>query len=204
MKAEPITLSMDDRRLLGEWAADCAKRVLPLYEAMAAADVRPREALAEIRIFARGGNRTVRIRTVALAALDAARESGDPAAAAAARAAGFAASTAYTKALANPHHAKHALGPAVYAARARELEHGDPGAGDEELRWAIAHAPASVPEIVSRWPARTTGRTRLDALFFQLDAGLRERMAILPRCGLPLTEPRAGPDRAVSRRHLCL
>jgi hypothetical protein len=173
MNAEPITLSMDDRRLLGQWAADCAERVLALYEVLSPSDPRPREAIDGIRIFARGGDRTVRLRTVALEALDAARETDDPAAAAAARAAGFAASTAYTKALANPHHAKHALGPAVYAARARELAGSDPAMGDEELRWAIAQAPAAVREIVSRWPARATGRTRLSALFFQLDAGLR-------------------------------
>lgn len=102
MNAVRIALSLDDRRLLGQWAADCAERVLALYEAVSPSDPRPREAIDGIRIFARGGDRTVRLRSVALAALDAARETGDPAAAAAARAAGLAASTAYTKALATP------------------------------------------------------------------------------------------------------
>ena len=40
-----ITLSEDDRRLIGFWAADCAERVLPLFEAKAPTDTRPRDAL---------------------------------------------------------------------------------------------------------------------------------------------------------------
>lgn len=171
---EQITLSLDDRRLLGSWAAACAARVLPLFEAQAPADTRPRAAIAGIRIFARGGKRTAQLRSLALAALAAAREIGEPAAAAAARAAGLAAATAYTKALAAPHHAKHALGPAVYAALARELAAAaGPVAGDEEIRRASAHAPAAVREIVCRWPARAIGRTRLNALYYKLDSGLR-------------------------------
>jgi hypothetical protein len=174
MKPDQITLSLDDRRLLGSWAADSAERVLTLFEAKAPSDTRPRDAIEGIRIFARGGKRTVQLRSVALAALAAAREVGDPSATAAARAAGFAAATAYTKALAAPDHAKHALGPAVYAALARELAAADdPGVGDDEIRWAIDHASSAVREIVCRWPARIMGRTRLNALFYKLDAGLR-------------------------------
>jgi len=174
MKPDQITLSLDDRRLLGGWAADCAERVLMLYEAKAPADTRPREAIEGIRIFAGGGKRTVQLRSVALAALDAAREIGDPAATAAARSAGFAAATAYTKALSAPHHAKHALGPAVYAALARELEVTDGSdVGDAELRWAVDHASPAIREIVRRWPARVSGGTRLNDLFYKLDSGLR-------------------------------
>ena len=174
MNPNQIILSMEDRRLLGRWTADCAERVLSLFEAKAPSDTRPREAIEGIRVFARGGKRTVQLRSVALAALAAAREVGNPSATAAARAAGYAAASANTKALANPHHAKHALGPAVYAALARELtEADDAGAGDAEIRWAINHAAPAVREIVCRWPARVIGRTRLNALFFQLDSGLR-------------------------------
>jgi hypothetical protein len=176
MKHEPdaIELSLDDRRLLGAWAADSAERVLSLFEAEAPSDARPREAIEAIRHFARGGRRTVQLRNAAVAALAAARDVGEPSAAAAARAAGFAASTAYTKALAAPHHARHALGPAVYAALARELASGDhPGAGDAEIRWAIDHASRAVSEVVCRWPARVLGRTQLDIFFYKLDSGLR-------------------------------
>ncbi len=174
MKPDQITLSQDDRRLIGLWAVACAERVLPLFEGKAPSDTRPREAIEGIRIFGRGGKRTAQLRSLALTALAAAREVGDATATAAARAAGLAAATAYTKALANPHHAKHALGPAVYAALAYELAVGDgPSVGDEAIRWAIDHASPAVREIVCRWPARGLGRTRLSALFYQLDTGLR-------------------------------
>jgi hypothetical protein len=101
-------------------------------------------------------------------------EVSDPSATATAQAAGFAAATAYTKALSAPHHAKHALGPPACAALARELAAADaPGVGDEEIRWAIDHASPAVRDIVGRWPARVIGRTRLSALLDQLDSGLR-------------------------------
>src|SRR5262249_5828345 len=169
-----MTLSEEDLRLVGFWAADCAERVLPLFEAKAPSDTRPREAIEGIRAFARGGKRMARLRSLALAANAAAREGGEPVAAAAARAAGLAASSAYMHPLATLDQAKHALGPAVYAARARELAEVDaPGVGDEEIRWAIGHASPAVREVVRRYPVRSPGRSRLDALYYQLDAGLR-------------------------------
>ncbi|MGD0249088.1 MAG: putative immunity protein [Candidatus Limnocylindrales bacterium] len=170
----PMTLTQEDLRLVGLWAADCAERVLALFEAKAPSDTRPREAIEGIRAFARGGRRTARLRSLALAALAAAHEVGDPAATAAARAAGLAAASAYMHALATLDQAKHALGPAVYGARARELAAaGDPSVGDDEIRWAIEHASPAVREVVRRFPARGPGRSRLDALYYQLDAGLR-------------------------------
>ncbi|MCX6356206.1 MAG: hypothetical protein NTZ78_15100 [Candidatus Aureabacteria bacterium] len=174
MKPEQITLSEEDRRLVGRWAADCAERVLTLFEAKAPSDTRPREAIEGIRVFSRGGKRTARLRSLALAALAAAREVDEPAATAAARAAGLAASIAYMHALACPHQAKHALGPAVYGARARELSAvDDPRVGDQEIRWAIKHASPAVREVVRRFPIQVLGRTRLSALYYQLDTGLR-------------------------------
>ena len=121
MDDEPgrMKLSLDDLRVVGDWTADCAGRVLPLFEAKAPADTRPREAIEGIRVFARGERRTARLRTLALAALAAAREVDDPVATAAARAAGLAASSAYMHPLATLDQAKHALAPAVYAARPR-------------------------------------------------------------------------------------
>jgi hypothetical protein len=174
MKSDQITLSEEDRRLVGRWAADCAERVLMLFEAKAPSDTRPREAIEGIRAFAHGGKRTARLRSLAWAALAAAREIGEPSATAAARSACLAASTAYMHALATPHQSKHALGPAVYAALARELSAADvPGIGDQEIRWAIKHASPAVREIVRRFPSRVLGRTRLNALYYQLDTGLR-------------------------------
>lgn len=50
----PQTLSESDRRSVAAWAADCAERVLWLFEAEAPHDRRPRDAIARTRAFARG------------------------------------------------------------------------------------------------------------------------------------------------------
>ena len=176
MNPEPggMTLSEEDRRLIGRWAADCAERVLPLFEAKAPSDTRPRMAIEGVRAFALGGKRTGQLRSLAWAAHAAAREVGDPVAAAAARAAAYAAATPYMHALATPHQLNHALGPALYQAQARELAAGDdPSVGDEEIRWAIEHASPAVRGVVRRMPVDSPGRSRLGALLHQLDAGLR-------------------------------
>lgn len=169
-----MTLTLEDLRFVALWAADCAERVLPLFETKAPSDTRPRQAIEGIREFAGGGKRTARLRSLALAAHAAAREVGDPVATAAARAAGSAAASAYMHPLATLDQAKHALGPAVYGALSRELAaNGDSSAADEELRWAIQNASPAVREVVRRYPARSAGRSRLETLYYQLDAGLR-------------------------------
>ena len=95
-----MPLSVDELRSLGRWAADCAELALPLFETRVSADRRPREAMEAIRVFGAGGKRTKQLRVVALAALAAGREVVDPVAAAAARSAGYAASSAYLHPLA--------------------------------------------------------------------------------------------------------
>jgi hypothetical protein len=170
-----MTLTLDDLRLVGAWAADCAERVLPLFEDAAPTDLRPRGALAGIRGFAAGGRRTAALRSQAMAAHAAARDVDDPAATAAARAAGLAAAVAYTHPLRTLDQGRHLLGPAVYAARAHELAAGeDPAAGEAELHWAIEHTSPEVREVVGRWPPRDPGRSRLDRLYHRLDAALRD------------------------------
>lgn len=168
-------LSDEDLRSVALWAADCAERALPLFEAKVPADTRPRAAIEGIRTFAREGKRTGQLRSLAWAAHTAARESSDPVATAAARAAGYAAATAYLHPLATHHQAKHVLGPATYAVRARELAAGDDrSVGDEEVRWVIEHASPAVRELVRRMPVRGPGRSRLDALLSLVDAGFRQ------------------------------
>jgi hypothetical protein len=51
----PQTLSEVDRRVVAAWAADCAERVLAVFEADAPGDSRPRALIARARAFARGG-----------------------------------------------------------------------------------------------------------------------------------------------------
>jgi hypothetical protein len=133
----PQTLSEADRRIVAAWAADCAERVLGLFEAEAPEDPRPRDAIARTRAFARGELDVageIRRRFVGGAA---ARGVSDPAAVAAARAAGQAASIA--------HMGAHALGAAAYAAKAAGLAAPDrPEAIDEEIRWQLDHmSPAT-------------------------------------------------------------
>lgn len=172
--ASYFSLSLEALRALGQWAADCAEQVLPIYEARVVADARPRAALEGIRIFAGGGKRTAHLRTLALSAYAAARETDDPAAAAAARAAGLAASSAYTHPLADVQQTKHIVGPAAYAALALELsQRGDSARGDAAVAWAIAHVPPDVRAILQHMPAREAGASRLDNLLYQLDAGIR-------------------------------
>lgn len=172
-----MTLTLDDLRVAGLWAADCAGRALPLFESKVGADSRPGDAIGGIMEFARGGKRTARLRALAMAAHAAAREAGDPVASAAARAAGFAAAVAYTHPLATVDQAKHILGPAVYAALARELAGGS-GAGDREIERAIRRASPAVRELVQRFPAHGPGRSRLAIRYHQLDTGLRGSSAM--------------------------
>ncbi|MEY9953944.1 hypothetical protein ABIA36_003404 [Leifsonia sp. EB34] len=48
------TLSLAGRRAVAAWAADCASRVLELFEDAAPDDRHPRDAIAHARAFARG------------------------------------------------------------------------------------------------------------------------------------------------------
>ncbi|PKQ16417.1 MAG: hypothetical protein CVT67_04615 [Actinobacteria bacterium HGW-Actinobacteria-7] len=169
-----FTLSLESLRAIGGWAADCAERALSLYEAHVDSDSRPRAAIEGIREFAGGGRRTARLRSLAMEAHAAAREISDPAAVAAARAAGLAAASAYTHPLVDVHQTKHIVGPAAYAALAVELDHdGDPKVADGEVRWAIEHAPSEAREVLLQMPARRPGSSRLDTILYELDAGIR-------------------------------
>ena len=171
-----FTLSLEALRAIGGWAADCAERALSVYETHADSDTRPRAAIEGIRGFAGGGKRTARLRSLALEAHAAAREVGDPAVAAAARAAGSAAASAYTHPLADVHQTKHIVGSAAYATLALELERGgNSSIGDSEVGWAIEHAPSEVREVLLQMPARQLGKSRLETLLYELDAGIRAR-----------------------------
>src|SRR5574342_1356614 len=175
-KSNYFTLSLESLWALGSWAADCAERALSIYETHADSDSRPRAAIEGIRLFAAGGKRTAQLRSLALSAFSAAREANDPAAAAAARAAGLAASSAYTHPLVDVQQTKHIVGPAAYAALALELDHaGDPNIGDGEVCWAIDHVTSEVREVLLQMPARQAGNSRLEVILYELDAGIRSR-----------------------------
>lgn len=170
-----FSLELESLRAIGGWAADCAERVLLIFEKHADSDLRPRAAIEGIRVFAAGGKRTADLRKLALVAHAAAREIEIPAAAAAARAAGSAAASAYTHPLVDVHQTKHILGSAAYAALALELDQGgEPAIGDAVVAWALEQAPSAAREVLLHMPARQPGRNRLDILLYALDAGMRE------------------------------
>lgn len=141
----PQTLSEADRRRVAAWAADCAERVLGLFEAEAPADDRPRAAIARARAFARGELDTAEeIRRRFVGGVPA----GDvkaPAALAAARAAGQAAAVC--------HMGAHALGSAAYAARAAGLAAPDrPAVVGDEIRWQLTHMTGEVRAALRTLP----------------------------------------------------
>lgn len=127
----PQGMSEADRRLVAVWAADCAERVLPLFEVEAPDDDRARDAIARTRAFARGeltAAEEIRRRFVAGRA---AGSASSPAGVAAARAAAQAAGVA--------HMGAHALGAAAYAATAAERARPtSPAVRTEEVRWQLA------------------------------------------------------------------
>jgi hypothetical protein len=141
----PQTLSEADRRLVAAWAADCAERVLVLFEAESPADDRPRAAIARTRAFARGDlNTAEEIRRRFLGGVPTG-EVQAPTAAAAARAAG--------QAIAICHMGAHALGAAAYAVKATSLAAPDrPDVIDDEIRWQLAHMTAEVRAALRALP----------------------------------------------------
>lgn len=133
----PQTLSEADRRLVSAWAADCAERVLWVFEAEAPDDDRPRILIARTRAFARGELNTAEGIRRRFAGGVGRAEVKSPAAAAAARAAGQAAAVC--------HMGAHALGAAAYAARAAGLAYSDrPETVQDEIGWQLEHMSAGV------------------------------------------------------------
>jgi len=147
--ASPQTLTETDRRVLARWAADCAQRVLPLFEPTDPGDSRVSDALARARAFGEGHSTAaaeIRLRMVAFSAASAAT---NPAGAAAARSVAHAAAVA--------HMGAHALGAAAYAVRAVTLAQPErPEARDEELRWQVGELTDEARAALRRLPALGT------------------------------------------------
>jgi hypothetical protein len=145
MVQSPQALSEADRRLVAAWAADCAERVLPLFEAESPGDDRPRAAIVRARLFARGELSTAEGIRRRFAGGVAAGDAKAPAAVAAARAAG--------QAVAVCHMGAHALGAAAYAVKAASLaapERAD--AAKHEIRWQLTHMSSEVRTALRALP----------------------------------------------------
>ena len=119
-----------DHRALATWAAECAERVLALFEEAQPGDKRVRAAMHAARNWAKGNLSVAEARKAALAAYEAARMAQSDVAREAARSAGHAAETAH-----EPSHAPHA---ANYAVKAVLAAGGD---ADAEEAWQDARVP---------------------------------------------------------------
>ncbi|MCS5717807.1 hypothetical protein N1027_06625 [Herbiconiux sp. CPCC 205763] len=133
-------LDDETHRLLALWAADCAERVLPLFERERPHDARPASAIATARAWAAGEVSMTTAREHAYGAHAAAREASG-AAAEAARAAGHAVATA--------HMADHELGGAFYALRSIRIAHPDDLQRlTREKQWQVAALPDGIRALV--------------------------------------------------------
>lgn len=130
-------LDLARHRLLAGWAADCAERVVPLFERVGGIDG-PRRAIEIGREWARGEVKTGVAQRAAWECHAAARAVEDPAAVAAARAVGHAVATA--------HFADHSLGSVIYGVKA--VQAAWESAGDE-FAWQMGRIPDAVRELVT-------------------------------------------------------
>jgi len=129
---------MDEHQELALWAADCAERVLALFEAECPDDQRPRQAIEAARLWQAGRLQMVEARAFAFAAHAAARQRVRKAAVAAARAAGHAAATA--------HVATHAPHAADYARKAKAAAGED---AELERKWQTDQLPARIRPLLA-------------------------------------------------------
>ena len=134
-------LKDEDHKALALWAADCAEHVLAYFEQTRPEDKRPRRAVEAARAWVRGDLNMTEARKAAFASHAAAREVENPAAQAAARAAGHAAATAH---LAD--HAAHAATYALKAANAAAEYTGDAMIAERE--WQYERLPEHLRPVV--------------------------------------------------------
>ena len=154
MAPSPQTLSVDDRRAVAAWAAECAEHVLAIYDNSVPGDPRVRAAIDQARAFATGDldvGDAVRRRGGDAGA--AARDAPTPAARAAAYAAEQAAAVA--------HMAAHALGAAGYAAKASTLDAAcdDDAVARSEAHRQVAEMTETVARVLSSLPALGENRS---------------------------------------------
>ena len=143
--ASPQTLSESDRRRVAAWAADCAERVLGVFEAGAPGDDRARVLIARARAFACGDLNTAEGIQRRFVGGVSRSDVSDPAAVAAGRSAG--------QAVAVCHMGAHALGAAAYAVQAVGLANPDrPGTVEAEMCWQLHHMSPQVRAALQALP----------------------------------------------------
>lgn len=134
-------LNIEDHRTLTLWACDCAEHVLPYFEKKYPKDDRPMKAIKVGRTWV-SERLPMKMKVIRTASLDAhavARSVDDPAARAAARAAGHAVATVHVW--------SHARAAADYAVKATLVLGVAP-----EREWQYQHLPEHLRSIV--FPSR--------------------------------------------------
>ena len=111
-----ININEEYHKALALWAAECAERVLSVFE-LEHNDNRPRQAIEAARAWVIGEMKMTEARKFAFAAHAAAQDAKSEEASAAARSAGHAAATAHV-----PDHAQYAAQYALKASSYLELE----------------------------------------------------------------------------------
>ena len=140
-------LDKKDHKLLALWAADCAERVLPLFQNAKPEDNRPCNAIKAARAWVRGDLKMTKAREAALAAHAAARNADDEPARLAARAAAHAAATAHVDS-----HAQHAATYAIKAISAASVVNADEEAVSAERDWQYKLLPEHLRLVVFSGP----------------------------------------------------
>ncbi|CAN5798703.1 hypothetical protein BH23ACT12_BH23ACT12_15470 [soil metagenome] len=136
-----IEITEEHRKGLALWAADCAERVLPIFQQSRPDDRRPRKAIDSARAWARGELPMMAARAASSASHTAAREADEGPAREAARAAGHASATV--------HAVGHAIHAAAYAVKAL-ADAGGAGAtsAEKEQGWQFEHLPEHLRPLV--------------------------------------------------------
>lgn len=168
-----FVLTAEDLRTVTRFALASAEEVIEIFELHAPDDARPREALDAARAFTSGVPRGKLQRIASIQAHRAAREATDEAATHAAAAAGDAAASAYLHPLAQATQVGHILRSSAHAARALELDTGDPEAGLGAMERAQARATPLLRDILGRYPSAPAGTNPVARLMATLDADLR-------------------------------
>jgi hypothetical protein len=135
------TLTDSNHRLLALWAAACAEHVVHLFESVEPVDLRPRQAIEQIRAWTRGEIKMSESRAAGGQAMGAARHLSG-----AARHAAYAAGQAAVVA----HVAAHELGAAAYAIKAVRAAAPECAerAGLVECRWQREQLPEAIRDLV--------------------------------------------------------
>jgi hypothetical protein len=163
-------LSIGELRVVACHVVEAAEPLLRFVEDPA--DPRPREAIAAAKLFAGGAPRTNLQRTAALNAHRAAAAAATEVSRLAAQAAGDAASAAYLHPIAKAHQVGHILRADANALRIVEIHAGPEGVHAAMLR-AVRRATPALVDILGRYPAAPTGRSRVAQLMAMLDGALR-------------------------------